>query len=536
MDDAAVPILSPSQSCPRMSTVITLLTISTARVEAKAARVNITDAKSRGLVLRGGPEGLVWGHRVQLAGKPCRLVLGTVDRWSIAEARAIANAATDYAKSHKTAPDEAWLQKHLVDTGKIEAPALGEIGGEFPTYAEGRAEYMAAAKHWLSEDGWNSYHTSLYREEMKVLEDRRLPSIDRDDIMEIVLQVHAEHERAAELIISAVRPMWNFMGEDGRRRRYGVEPGIMSPLKNPKRKTNRAKNEIDEDDDEQPWSAGYVPEISELGRIIAVARSGIIKPIPAGAVELVCWTVQRRRAIATARLQDFFDLGDGTGLWRIPAKSRKGKAKRPHTIPLPKVVWDCVVKAAGVARAKDKETKWLFPGARPRRVGMAVTHMSPSTAGHLFSDVPGCGATMHDVRRTMGTHGEQLLGFSRLDAGFVLDHEASVKQSELITSRTAGTGTHDATGVHYSLHDGSHHSWPVMRAWAGALEKAVAEATAALDLKQLAREFGDSNYRVGAKPWGLMPATTPEQIADVDAREKAIRSKVRALGIPDADY
>lgn len=96
----------------------------------------------------------------------------------------------------------------------------------------------------------------------------------------------------------------------------------------------------------------------------------------------------------------------------------------------------------------------------------------------------------HDVRRTMGTHGEQLMGFSRLDTGYVMDHEALVKQSEVVTSRTAGTGTHDVTGVHYSLHDGTHHSWPVMRAWADALEQAIAEATAALDLKQLAREFG----------------------------------------------
>lgn len=518
-----------------MPTDITLKTIATARLAAKSARVNITDSRGRGLVLRGGPEGLVWGHRVQVKGDPCRMVLGTVDRWSIAEARDIANAATDHAKSHKIAPDEAWLQKHLVQSGKIEAPAAGEIGGEFPTFAQGRAEYLDYAKAYISEASLVSYTDSLNHPKVKTLDDRRLPTITRDDIMEIVNEVHLKHERTAEMIISAIRPMFNHLGEDGRRKRYGVEPGIMVPLKNPRRKVVRATS-IDEDDDEQPWSSGYVPEISELGRIIAVARSGIIQPIPAGAVELVCWTVQRRRAIATARLQDFFALENGGGLWRIPAVSRKGKVQRPHTIPLPPAIWACVEKAAAVALAKDPKTKWLFPGARPRRVGMPVTHMSPSTAGHLFADVPGCGATMHDVRRTMGTHGEQLIGLSRLDTGYVLDHEASVKQSDRITSRTAGTGTHDVTGVHYSLHDGTHHSWPVMQAWADAVEKAVAEATAALDLKQLAREFGDSNYRMGAKPWGLMPATTPEQIAEVDAREKAIRSKVRALGIPDADY
>jgi integrase len=400
--------------------------------------------------------------------------------------------------------------------------SAAEVANGFPTFAQGREEYLDYAKLYVSEASLDSYRTSLCHPKVKAaLDEWRLPTITRDDVMEIVLDVHAVHERTTELVISAIRPMFNWLGEDGRRKRYGVEPGIMVPLKLPKRKVALVTS-IDEDDDEQPWSADYVPEISELGRIIAVARSGIIQPIPAGAVELVCWNVQRRRAIATARLQDFFDLGNGTGLWRIPAISPKGKAKRPQTIPLPPVIWACVKKAPAVAVAKNKTTKYLFPGARPRRKGMAVTHMSPSTVGQLFADIPDCGAMMHDVRRTMGTHGEQLIGFSRLDAGFIMDHEESVKQFNRITSRTAGTGTNDFTGVHYSLHDGSHHSWPVMRAWADAVERAVAEATAALDLKQLAREFGDPLYRIGAKPWGWTVATTPEELAAVDAREKAI--------------
>lgn len=520
-----------------MPTDITLKTITVARLDAKTARVNVTDSRSRGLVLRGGPEGLVWGHRVQLAGKPCRLVLGTVDRWTIAEARAIANAATDFAKSHKRAPDDAWLQSHLVAIGKIEAPANADDGSSaFPTFAEGRTEFLDYVAGHLSASSVASYRTSLTHTQLSVLDDRRLPTISRDDIMEIVLDVHKEHERTAELIISAVRPMFNFLGEDGRRRRYGVEPGIMAALKNPPRKTV-ALDDDSEDDGDDPWSAGYVPEISELGRIIAVARSGIMTPITAGAVELTCWTVQRRRTIASARLQDFFDLGDGTGLWRIQPVSRKGgrAKKRPHTIPLPAPIWAAVEKAAKVALEKDPTTKWLFPGARPRRVGMAVKHISPWTLGHRFADIPGCGATPHDCRRTMGTHGEQLLGFARIDTGFLMDHEESVRQSDRITSRTAGTGTHDVTGAHYSLHDGTHHSWPVMRAWADALEKAVAEATAALDLRQLAKEYGDPAYRIGAKPWGMVPAETPEEIAAVDAREKAVRSKVRALGLADAE-
>lgn len=522
-----------------MPTDISLKTISVARVDARTARVNITDSRSAGLVLRGGPAGLTWQHRVQLAGKPCRLVLGTVDRWSIAEARAIANAATDYAKSHKRAPDDAWLQAHLVETGKIEAPAAGEIGGEFPTFAQGREEYLAAAKHWLSESTHGGYRLSLSRSEMKVLDDKRLPTINRDDIMEIVHLVHGDHERAAEQIISAIRPMWNFLGEDGRRRRYGVEPGIMGPLQFPKRKIVEAAE--DENDDDDPWSVEhYVPSIDELGRIIATARCGVMSPIVGLAVELTCWTVQRRRTIVSARLQDFFDLGDGTGLWRIPAVYRKGgrRNKRPHTIPLPAPAWACVMRASKEARERDPETRWLFPAARPRRIGDIVANTNVSTLGHAFGDIPDCGATTHAVRRTMGTHGEALLGFARIDSGTIMDHAESVKASDRLMSRTAGTGTHDVTGIHYSLHDGSHHTWPVMRAWCDALQRSIDSETPALDLKRVAKGFGDPGYRLGKKPAQMLVPLGPlqgDELEEWQARQRIVQSRVVALGVADDD-
>ncbi len=518
---------------------ITLKTITKARLDAKGARVNITDSRGRGLVLRGGPEGLVWGHRVQLGGKPCRMVLGTVDRWTIAEARAIADAATDYAKTHKRAPDDAWLQAHLVATGKIAAPALAnDSAGGFPTFAEGRKEYLQYLTGHLKPATIASYKGFLEHAAVRVLDDRRLPTVTRDDVREIVIAVHAGgHERTAEAIVSAIRPLFSFLGEDGRRKRYGVEPGTMASLQAPPRTLT------DDDGDrygDDPWSDGYIPEISELGRIIAVARTGLMTPIVGSAVELTCWTVQRRSTIVSARIRDFIDLGDGTGLWNVPASARKGtrrgKKGRPHTIPLPAPAWDCVKRAYEAAVKRDPNTKWLFPAARPRRAGDEVAHMHASTLTHRFLDIPGCGASPHDVRRTMGTHGEGLLGFSRVDTGTIMDHTEGKKASERITSRTAGTGTDDVTGAHYSLHDGTHHTWPVMRAWCEAVDSAIMEATERMEpMIELARGYGDRLYRAGVGPLIPIGVLTTE---DKEEREAAYRGRLgRILGeaVPESE-
>jgi len=460
----------------------------------------------------------------------------------VAEARSIADAATDHAKTFGVAPDEAWLTAHLVEAGKIEAPpAEADDGsGAFPTFGEAREEYLQYLARHRAEDTERSYRGFLEMPEMRALDDRRLPTITRDEIVNIVIDIHASgRESSAEAVVRVIRPCFNFFGEDGRRLRYGVQAGLLVGIKAPP----RTNTDIDEDADssDDPWSAGYVPEISELGRIIAVSRSGIMTPVTGLATELTAWTVQRRRSIASARLQDFFDLGNGTGLWRVPAVSRKGgrSKKRPHTIPLPKPIWDCVLRAVAAAQARDKDTKWLFPGARPRRAGGVVRHMHPSTLTHRFLDIPDCGASPHDVRRCMGTHGEALLGFSRTDTGAIMDHEEGGKASDKITSRTAGTGTHDVTGAHYSLHDGTHHTWPVMQAWADALQAAIAKAEAELDRKMLAREYGDRACRIGAAPAKPLVWTGEvlegEDLAEYKRQQAVIRSRVVALGVADED-
>jgi integrase len=373
--------------------------------------------------------------------------------------------------------------------------------------------------------------------EVAALDGRRLPTITRDEIFQIILAVHATgRESTSENLTRTIRPFFNWMGGDGRRLRYGVVPGLLAGIKAPER-TLVETHEDDEDED----TGEYVPPLSELGRIIAIARSGALSPLLACAVEFTCWTVQRRRAITGARLSDFMiitksvdkdNLPPGVievldmseGVWRVPPASRKtrtksGAKKKPHVIPLPAPAWACVMRAVNLGMQRGEENKFLFPAKRPRRAGDPVGPMHPSTLTHAFLDLPDCGASPHDVRRTMASDGEALLGLDRKDTKAILDH-AEGKATDKVLRRSDGA---DVTDIHYSFHDGTHFTWPIMRAWCAALEREIEIATADLEpLAEIMQKLGDRSYRIGAPP-----QEEPEEI------ENAAVPTLRPLRPPD---
>jgi hypothetical protein len=499
---------------------ITQKTIAAARAKAKpgASRFEITDRRARGLILRGGPQGVVWQHRCERLGKTYRLTLGGVDRWTIDEARQIAEAATSHVRTFGNPPDEAWLQGYLVEIGKLAAPAPENdpaMAG-FPTFAIARGEYLEDLARRSRKATVDSYRGFLCMPEVAALDDRIVATVTRDEVFQIILAVHASgRESSAENLTRTIRPFFNWMGGDGRRLRYGVQPGLLVGMKPPER-TLVETHEDDEDDD----AGTYVPPLSELGRIMAIARSGALPPVVACAVELTCWVVQRRRAIAEARMSDFLAIEkpgpDGTiniseGLWRVPPASRKtrtksGAKKKPHVIPLPPQAWACVMRAAALAHERNPETRFLFPAKRPRRAGDEVGAMSPSTLTHAFIDLPDCGASPHDVRRTMATDGEALLGLDRKETKAILDHAEGAAERVLKRS-SAG----DVTDIHYSFHDGTHFTWPIMRAWCDALEREIEIATAALEpVDEIMRKLGDRSYRIGAPPVPEIEDAGPE--------------------------
>ena len=95
-------------------------------------------------------------------------------------------------------------------------------------------------------------------------------------------------------------------------------------------------------------------------------------------------------------------------------------------------------------------------------------HMHPATLTHAFGYMPDVQSSPHHFRSIFGTYGEAVLGIARPMTKLILDHSEGGTRS-------------DVTGRHYSMHDGSHAKWPVMKAWAAALEPAIEEAIAQLE-------------------------------------------------------
>lgn len=446
-----------------MPITITKSTLAKAKTDAVpgGSSYEVTDAKSQGLELRVRPRGAMWCLRYKTAGKSRRLTIGSVDLLFIAEARQVASDAQAVLRSGGQL-DDAWMTKRLVDLGKLDsAPAQNKVAW---TFAEGRAEFLAETKRTKSRSTHVDYRQILQSQDLKHLDDRQLHSITRPEIAEILKAIHQSgRETHSDHVLRVVRPMWNWLGGDAQVNKSSVTPGLLVGMQAPPR------SRVDDDDDADEHGT-YVPSLHEMAGAILCARSGVYSGTIAGALQLLVWTVQRRRAIVEARLTDFIPGADGkTGLWSVPAASRKGrkkngKRKRPLVIPLPESVWSCVVQAA-MARG-ETDSPWLFPG------DSESGHMSESTLTHYLSYLPGIKASPHDMRRGFGTHGEALLGFMRQDTRLLFDHEEEPFRVRELTHRSAAPSS-TMTGIHYSLHDGTHRTWPMMNAWAARLQREI---------------------------------------------------------------
>jgi integrase len=456
---------------------ITTSTIQKAIGDARPGgrRYDIVDARSRGLSLRVSPTGVQWSLRYQINGADRRLALGTVDQWSITEARELAAKAQAMLRDRIGLPDEAWLDRHRRATGKLTEATLQVVMPARPrevfawTYAEGRAAYIVDRTRALREVTVEDYRRKLEAAELVGrFEKVPLPQITRQTVAEALAEIHRSgRETHAANVQRAVTAFWSWLERDENLARSMVMAGTMTGLRAPDRT-------VDEDDDYE----GYVPPLAEVARTIAICRSGAVQPTLAASIELVCWTVQRRRTVAEARPHEFQPVGNcNEGLWIIPPKSlkkrlRNGRKRRPHVIPLPAPVW---TKILAHLATLPRDAEWMFPQVRARRAGDELGHIDVNSISHTVQFMPGIAATPHDMRRAFATHGEVRLGLLRSDTQSILDHAGG---TAAVTSAVAGQG--DVTGVHYALHDGTHRSWPIMRSWVDAVEQLIAIESAKL--------------------------------------------------------
>ncbi|MEO9297348.1 tyrosine-type recombinase/integrase [Devosia alba] len=446
-----------------MPATITAATVAKARADAKpgAKRYEVVDARARGLVLRVGATGAQWQLRYALAGRDVRLPLGGIDAWTIAEARDLVGRAQAMLRDRTGVPDQDWLDRQRRAAGKAEPlpVTVAKPKDLFAwTYAQGRTKWLDEIGRTRRAATYADYKSVLSMPDLAGLDKKPLPSISRGDLAGIISKIHRSgRESTAEHLVRVVRPFWKWLAQDGQAGKSGILPGAMDGLTAPERTL-----------DESDAAGEYVPPLEELGRIVAICRSGAMDAVVAGAVELTVWTAQRRRAVAEATIDQFEAIGGGRGLWHVPPASRKtrskaGTKKRPHVIPLPPAAWSCVSRA--LATATTKKSDYLFPQLRARRAGDAKTSIHPSSITHTLGFMPGVAASPHDLRRAFGTHGESRFGLLRSDVQSILDHAA---------------GSGDVTGTHYSLHDGTHRTWPIMQTWVAGLLPYVDAAIAGL--------------------------------------------------------
>jgi len=437
----------------------------------KKAR-DVTDSNAPGLILRVGITGATWSWKTEIAGVTYRLALGPVSEWTITEARTLAVLAMSMVRSKSGNPDAAWLHAQRAAKMGMAMPLPVEVMPEpddkppsqkmdfhWYSFSSARIVYLKEVERTLRADTLRDYRQLLEDAALAPLEKLKVSKITRDQVSRIIAVVHRSgRERYAEKMAGAIRTMWKFLEEDVPRARSGVEPGTMLLLRAPKA-TRKERGALPA----KAKKSRYVPDMLEIGRIVAIARSGAFDEQQSTALELLVMTAQRRRPVVSCWKTDFKAVLDDTaGLWRQPPAHRKTAAMRDdgtdHTIPLPGPLWELVKKQ----RARS-QGEWLFGQYRTRRAGMDSNFMSPEVMTRAFMMMPGIAATPHSIRRAFATHGEEKLQFSRLATKQVLDH-------------SRGDDPSDVTAGSYALHNGTHATWPTMIKWCAYVESFVQPA------------------------------------------------------------
>jgi hypothetical protein len=451
---------------------------------------DVIDDGCTGLILRLKPRGASWGLKVERGGTTYRLKLGTPAVLTHVQARSIvARAQGDLVTgSEPIALD--WLHKRLAELGLAEPPRpkgkppkppelVAELAADFGdlpfwTWEQAREAYLAEVKRTRRPDTWIDYRTVLHMKELAPLaQTYRVKRITRETLAGIVADVHATgRERQAEHLASVLRPMWNYLADDHVKRRSGVQT-TMAGLKAPERSAGvkpRANGKV-------PGS--YIATPQETGYAIAVSRAGVIERSLGVSLELLIASGQRRRAIATALVDDFVSWEEtpGWGVWSMGPLHRKTADRRQdkhrHCIPLPPALWELL--QGQIERARAAGSPYLFPQIRARRKdGPTDGHLSPAAINHRLLDL-GLRASPHDLRRGLTNTCQRKFRFQRSDVKMVIDHNEGIRSDDVLEG-------------HYTEDDRLDLKAPLMERWCAWVDEQAA-AVVLPDLAALRAEI-----------------------------------------------
>lgn len=406
-----------------------------------AKAYDIIDTRARGLLLRVGPRGCRWAWKHEFNHRTRRMDLGDVDEWSIEDARTIAGEATKLIRERKGLPDAAWLAAQRARFGKAPPPdwtvGLGQpfVPSPEPKPWKGTPDFMAGTYR----DAVDRYiaHVTATKKRATAADYRKtltnpafthfmkLPvtRITVDEMQKAINAVaKAGHHASAVGMTVKQRTFWKWLGRPGVCEGSMITTAVMARLHKPE----RVKVPVVPGAPPVPKKRKkHFPLMPELGRLVALARSGALEPAFDVAILLLVAAAQRNHAVCSAAREDFADCDEepGWGVWRVPPLHRKGASEedeveeRTHAVPIPPAVW-AVVKD----RIDSLDGHFLFPAFRTWRGKMLVGHMHENTLSHHFAAMPDIIARPHDLRRALRSQGRKLLKVTPKEISLILDH------------------------------------------------------------------------------------------------------------------
>ncbi|MGF3026683.1 Arm DNA-binding domain-containing protein [Methylobacterium aquaticum] len=400
--------------------------------ETRAAPRDIADGGCQGLTLRLTPTAAVWSIRFRHDDKPLRIRLGDAREWTLAQARAVAGDLRTHVEAGQGIPANDWIalkRTALAAKGGVDVPAAmpRDRGPVTWTLAEARQAWGAWMRReveagLLRDATVRNYLGVMSGPAMRTLDASLVSRITVADVAAVVATLIEQGKRStARDVVRVSKRFWPWMGDADRKHLSGADPNALAGLKAPKTGDKPTRRS---------------PRVPAIASMLAVAQHGALSTSVGGAIELLIYTAQRRLSVVTARVAEFepWPEREGWGIWwqghrtiAQGAPTEDDPRHGSHALPLPPHVWRRIETYLAFSRREAEErgvprSPWMYPAARPRRIGDPVTHLSPHTLTHAVAAMPGIEASPQDVRRAFATVCQRDLGVAASVVGMVLDH------------------------------------------------------------------------------------------------------------------
>jgi integrase len=466
----------------------------------RSKRIDVTDLKTTGLVLRGYKTGAVWAVRADRNGKTYRVTIGSPPDLSLANARKIA------AKAFSRLKDGLEVDFRWIESQKVELGLQTEIAAVMPiervrastwTYEDAVAAYLVGRLSSLKEHTLTTYRQKLTHPALRdAFYGVAIVDIERRHASKVVEEVAIEHSTTAENMVGALGRLWDWMSRDSQQALSGIKENTMLGLKAPERPIDRKKG-----------SHIKNPEMENLGRIVAACHSDVLHPSIARALEIIVLTAQRRETVASAWISEI-DLDHRPPVWMISGKRMKMGAD--HWIPLPARAVEVFRQA--IADAREIGSEFVFPQVKPKKTGADMSHVHPDTLSHYMSFI-GDRVTPHRIRIAFTSNSR----IEKEQAALVLDH---------MENRT------DVTSKHYDRKKYLLEKGRYLTTWQAVLRPHIARAEKEVDPAAILDEIRRRKREVAKNKRPLLRDQMRERVRariDAEAAGKAAIDQDRRI-------